>query len=135
MEAIEIEPWLFRVEPLEGESLSHFLGRFRRANELTPTGLGKMARLGGAIARWEKFRFNPPPSLQQLDALAVVVGVEGHRLQEMLPPPGVGMKLEPIRREFDGVPSPQPWLTLTGFATSYKFLILIEISDEGKTFI
>ncbi|MEP6544364.1 hypothetical protein NDI47_19730 [Microcoleus vaginatus GB1-A2] len=43
--------------------------------------MGKMAGLGGAIARWEKFRFNPPPSLEQ----------------EMLPPPGVGMKLEPIR--------------------------------------
>ena len=77
--------------------LSHFLGRFRRANKLTPNGLGKMAGLGGAIARWEKFRFNPPPSPQQLDALAVVVGVEGDRLQGMLPPPGVEMKLEPIR--------------------------------------
>jgi len=97
MEAIDIQPWLFRVEPLEGESLSHFLGRFRRANKLTPNGLGKMAGLSGAIARWEKFRFNPPPSLQQLEALAVVVGVEGEQLQEMLPPPGVGMKLEPIR--------------------------------------
>jgi hypothetical protein len=88
---------------LEGESLSHFLGRFRQANKLTPNGFGKMAELGGAMpsagfayARWEKFRFNPPPSYQQLDALAVV-GVEGDRLQEMLPPPGVGMKLEPIR--------------------------------------
>jgi len=97
MEAIDIQPWLFRVEPLEGESLSYFLGRFRRANELTPTGLGKMAGLGGAIARWEKFRFNPPPTLQQLEALAAVVGVEREQLQEMLPPPGVGMKLEPIR--------------------------------------
>lgn len=47
--------------------------------------------------RWEKFRFNPPPSLQQLAALAVVVEVEGDRLQGMLPPPGVGMKLEPPR--------------------------------------
>jgi len=54
-----------------------------------------MLGLGGAITRWEKFRFNPPP--QQLVALAVVVGVEAERLQEMLPPPGVGMKLEPIR--------------------------------------
>jgi hypothetical protein len=97
MEAIDIQPWLFRAEPLEGESLSDFLGRFRRANKLTPNGLGKMAGLGGAIARWEKFRFNPPPSPQQLDALAVVVRVESDRLQEMLPPPGVGMKLEPPR--------------------------------------
>jgi hypothetical protein len=50
MEAMDIQPWVFRVEPLSGESLSHFLGRFRRANELTPTGLGKIVGLGGAIA-------------------------------------------------------------------------------------
>lgn len=97
MEEAEIQPWLFRVEPLQGESLSHFLGRFRRANNLTPTGLGNMAGLGSAIARWEKFRFNPPPSRQQLEALAVVVQVEGDRLIQMLPPAGVGMKLERIR--------------------------------------
>lgn len=104
MEAPEIQPWLFQIEPLEGESLSHFLGRFRRANELTPTGLGKAAGVGsampgagGAIARWEKFRFNPPPSRQQLEALAQVVGVGADRLAQMLPPLGVGMKMEPIR--------------------------------------
>jgi hypothetical protein len=51
----------------------------------------------GQYARWEKFRFNPSPSHQQLEALAVVVGVEGDRLVQMLPPVGVGMKLEPIR--------------------------------------
>ncbi|MCC5643708.1 TniQ family protein [Nostoc sp. CHAB 5824] len=97
MKAEDIQPWLFRVEPYEGESLSHFLGRFRRANELTPTGLSKAARLGGAVARWEKFRFNPPPSRQQLEALAIMVGVEADRLEQMLPPAGVGMKMEPIR--------------------------------------
>ncbi|KAB8319516.1 hypothetical protein SD81_011805 [Tolypothrix campylonemoides VB511288] len=105
MEVTEIQSWLFRVEPLEGESLSHFLGRFRRANDLTPTGLGKAAGLGGAIAyggalpiaRWEKFRFNPPPSRQQLEALATVVGVDADRLEQMLPPTEVGMKIEPIR--------------------------------------
>jgi transcriptional regulator with XRE-family HTH domain len=97
MEAEDIKPWLFEIEPLEGESLSHFLGRFRRANDLTPSGLGQAAGLGGAIARWEKFRFNPPPSRQQLENLAVVVGVDVDRLFEMLPPSGVGMNLEPIR--------------------------------------
>ena len=25
----EIQPWLFAIAPLPGESLSHFLGRFR----------------------------------------------------------------------------------------------------------
>ncbi len=97
MEVSDLQPWLFRVEPFEGESISHFLGRFRRANDLTPSGLAKAAGLGGAIARWEKFRFNPPPSRQQLEALAVVVGVEADLLVQMLPPAGVGMKMEPIR--------------------------------------
>jgi len=55
------------------------------------------ARLGGVVARWEKFSFNPPPSRQQLEALAIVVGVEADRLEQMLPPVGVGMKMEPIR--------------------------------------
>jgi hypothetical protein len=97
MEVADIQSWLFQVKPLEGESLSHFLGRFRRANDVTPTRLGKAAGLGGAIARWEKFRFNPPPSQHQLEALATVVGVEADRLTQMLPPAEVGMKLEPIR--------------------------------------
>ena len=70
MQAENIKPWLFQVEPLEGESLSLFLGRFRRANELTPSGLANAAGLGGAVARWEKFRFNPPPSHRQLEKMA-----------------------------------------------------------------
>ncbi|MBW4603044.1 MAG: TniQ family protein [Calothrix sp. FI2-JRJ7] len=97
MESEYIKAWLFQVEPFEGESLSHFLGRFRRTNDLTPGGLGSQAGLGGAIARWEKFRFNPPPSLGQLEKLAVVAGIDAGRLVQMLAPPGVSMKLEPIR--------------------------------------
>ncbi len=97
METSEIHPWLFSVEPFPGESLSHVLGRFRRENKITPTQLGKMTGLGGAIARWEKFYLNPFPSFKELEALAAVLEVEAKRLQEMLPPPGVGMKLKPIR--------------------------------------
>jgi hypothetical protein len=95
----EIQAWLFQIEPLPGESLSHFLGRFRRSNDLTPGGLARAAGFGGGaiISRWEKFRFNPPPSPNQLAALAVVVGIEVERLVEMLPPAGLGMKMEPIR--------------------------------------
>jgi hypothetical protein len=50
-----------------------------------------------AIARWEKFRFNTPSSRQQLEALATLVGVDADRLEQMLPPAGVGKKMEPIR--------------------------------------
>jgi hypothetical protein len=75
IEVDEIQSWLFQIEPLPGESLSHFLGRFRRSNDLTPGGLASAAGFGGAIiSRWEKFRFNPPPSPSQLATLAVVVG-------------------------------------------------------------
>ena len=85
------------MEPYEGESLSHFLGRFRRANALTPTGLGRAAGIGAVIARWEKFHLNPFPSRRELEALAAMVGVEADRLAKMLPLIGVGMNHQPIR--------------------------------------
>ena len=66
MEVEEIQAWLFQIEPLPRESLSHFLGRFRRSNDLTPGGLAGAAGFGGAIiSRWEKFRFNPLLSLSR----------------------------------------------------------------------
>ena len=84
MEVDEIQAWLFQIEPLPGESLSHFLGRFRRANDLTPGGLAKAAGFGGAIiSRWEKFRFNPPPSPSQLAALAVGLVMANHLIIEL----------------------------------------------------
>ena len=92
MESQDIQPWWFLVEPLAGESISHFLGRFRRENELTVTMMGKITGLGGAIARWEKFRFIPAPTEEELIALSKVVQVEVERLWTMFPPKGVGIK-------------------------------------------
>lgn len=97
MEVAEIQPWLFRLEPLDGESLSHFLGRFRGANHLTPSALGQLAEIGAVVVRWEKFWFNPPPSDRELQALARVVQVDAACLAQMLPPSGEAMKMEPIR--------------------------------------
>lgn len=65
----DIKPWLFPVESLEGESLSHFLGRVRRKNHLSCSALGDLAGIGAVIARWEKFRHNPFPSDAELNAL------------------------------------------------------------------
>ncbi|MBD1904085.1 TniQ family protein [Trichocoleus sp. FACHB-832] len=93
----EIQPWLFAIAPLDGESLSHFLGRFRRENNLSVSRLGREAGIGAVVARWEKFYLNPFPSRKELEALAKVVQVDADRLREMLPPEGVGMKHEPIR--------------------------------------
>lgn len=96
----EILAKLGYVEPYEGESISHYLGRLRRfkANSL-PSGysLGKIAGLGAVTGRWEKLYFNPFPTRQELEALASLVGVNADRLAEMLPPNGVTMKPRPIR--------------------------------------
>ncbi len=86
----------FAVELLEGESLSHFLGRFRRANSLTTTALGKITGLGAVVGRWEKLYLNPFPTQKELEALADVVMVDADRLAQMLPPKGVSMKPRPI---------------------------------------
>ncbi len=50
---MEIQPWWFTVAPYDGESISHFLGRFRWENELTPSGLGKETGLYSAITKWQ----------------------------------------------------------------------------------
>jgi len=92
-----IQPWVFTVAVHEGESLSHFLGAFRRANNLSATALGRETGLGVAISRWERFYHNPFPSMSDLTALAPVVGVEPERLRQMLPPPGMGMRHRPVR--------------------------------------
>ena len=97
MNPLEIPPWVFIVEPYEGESLSHFLGRFRRANRAAVNELGQKSGLGAVLGRWEKIRLNPFPTLHQLEALAAVVRVDAERLRLMLPPQGTGMKHEPIR--------------------------------------
>ena len=92
-----IQPWLFDIEPYEGESLSHFLGRVRLKNHLTANGLGRMAGIGGVVARWERFHLNPYPTQAQFEALGKVLGVSPERLWAMLPPKGEGMQCEPIR--------------------------------------
>jgi hypothetical protein len=65
MEVEESQPGYFSSN-FPGKSLSHFLGRFYRSNDLTPGGLASAAGFGGVIiSRWEKFRFNLPPSPNQ----------------------------------------------------------------------
>ncbi len=93
----DIRPWLFPVEPMQGESLSHFLGRIQRRNHLTPGGLGELAGIGAKIARWERFHLNPFPSDTDLRALGEVVGIDGERLRSMLPPLGEKIRFSSIR--------------------------------------
>jgi hypothetical protein len=88
------------VEPYEGESISHYLGRLRRlkANSLPSAySLGNLAGLSATLARWEKLYFNPFPSSKELEALAKVVHVDKSRLIQMLPLRGKTHQPSPIK--------------------------------------
>ncbi len=100
MQTNEDEPRLGYVEPLQYESISHYLGRLRRfkANSLpSACSLGQLVKLAGALARWEKLYFNPFPSDEQLKALGALIQVAPAQLAEMLPSKGVTHQPRPIK--------------------------------------
>ncbi|BCL39166.1 TniQ family protein [Nostoc sp. MS1] len=96
-EIYNFEAWINIVEPLPGESISHFLGRFERANLLTGYQVGREAGVGAIVTRWKKLYLNPFPTLQELEALARFVEVGVEKFKEMLPPKGATMKPRPIK--------------------------------------
>jgi hypothetical protein len=54
---MQIEPHtieLERVEPFPGESISHFLGRFERANVWTTYQIGRVTGIKAGVSRWKK---------------------------------------------------------------------------------
>lgn len=91
---------LVYLEPYEGESLPHYLGRLRRleGNNLpSATSLGISVGIGAIVAQWELGFFNPFPSIEQLTTLKTVIGLEIDRLTQMLHPEGVTLDPRPIR--------------------------------------
>lgn len=100
MEAEDVQrpPWY--VEPNEGESISHYFGRYRRHEAVcvsSPGSLSRAAGIGPVLARWEKFRLNPVPSQKELEAIAKLIGLDTDKIVQLLPPKDEKMKLEPIR--------------------------------------
>ena len=86
-------PWV--VEPYEGESISHYLGRYCRHESISLSALGKAAGIGSVLGRWEKFRFIPFPSERELKAVGELIGLSVAQLEAILP--GESIKLFPIR--------------------------------------
>ncbi len=86
-------PWY--VEPYEGESISHYLGRYCRHESVSLSALGKAAGIGAVLGRWEKFRFIPFPNAEELKAVGELIGLSVAQLEAMLPQES--MKLLPIR--------------------------------------
>lgn len=81
------ETWVFRVKSQPGESLGHFLGRFRRANYLSHKAIAE--HLGVRVEwveDWEKPSRRRNPTPLQLIALSKLVEVETKQLMKMLPP-------------------------------------------------
>lgn len=81
------ESWIFRVDVFPGESFSHFMGRFRRANDLSQKVVAD--HLGVSVKwviAWESpSRRRNPTHLQQI-ALWKLTDVDPMQLAEMLPP-------------------------------------------------
>lgn len=84
---MESESWVFRVKAHEGESIGHFLGRFRRANQLSQRTIAEHL---GIRVEWVQARDTPSrrrnPTPLQLIALWRLTDVEPQQLERMLPP-------------------------------------------------
>jgi transcriptional regulator with XRE-family HTH domain len=87
------QSWVFRVEAYRGESLGHFLGRFRRANDLSHKSLADHLgiRVEWVIA-WESPSRRRNPTSLQLIALSKLVDIKPQQLTEMLPPEPLELK-------------------------------------------
>ena len=81
------DSWVFRVVPVPGESFGHFMGRFRRANQLSHRAVAE--HLGVRVSwveDWERpSRRRNPTELQRI-ALSKLVEIEPRQLARMLPP-------------------------------------------------
>lgn len=84
---IETQSWVFRVKAEKGESLGHYLGRFRRANQLSHQAIaGHLGIRVEWVQAWESPSRRRNPTELQLIALSKLVEVEPKQLTKMLPP-------------------------------------------------
>ncbi len=87
------DSWVFRVKAYDGESLGHFLGRFRRANALSHKVIAD--HLGVRVEwvkAWESPSLRRNPTNLQLLAISKLVDVECEQLTTMLPPPDLHLQ-------------------------------------------
>lgn len=79
--------WLFQITPILGESMGHYLGRFRRANCLTQSALAELILIDARVLRGlEMPSLGQPLNAEQLKKLACFLRVSETQLAEMLPP-------------------------------------------------
>lgn len=82
-----IEPWLFQISAYPEESLGHFLGRFRRANQMRSSHLSAILGLRArTVSYWEAPSRRRIPAPNDLEALSRLSGVDSAQLRLMLSP-------------------------------------------------
>ena len=86
IDALNAEGWMFQITPMPGESIGHYLGRFRRANCLTQSGLAELVSIEVRLLRGlEMPSMGQPLNADQLKKLSAVIGLSELQLSEMLP--------------------------------------------------
>jgi hypothetical protein len=84
---MDSESWVFRVKAYEGESLGHFLGRFRRANALSHKAIAQHLGIRVEwVKAWDSPSLRRNPTNLQLLALSKLVDVDCEQLAKMVPP-------------------------------------------------
>ncbi|MBD1847766.1 TniQ family protein [Cyanobacteria bacterium FACHB-63] len=79
--------WIFQLAPILGESLGHYLGRFRRANCLSQSALAELVSIDARLLRGlEMPSLGQPLNVEQLKKLAYFLGLSESNFAEMLPP-------------------------------------------------
>jgi hypothetical protein len=97
IDPLDAEGWLFQMAPVGGESIGHYLGRFRRANCLSQGALAELVLIEARLLRGlEMPSLGHPLNRDQLKKLAAVLRLSESQLTAMLPPERSQLHL-PIR--------------------------------------
>ncbi|WP_088893776.1 TniQ family protein [Leptolyngbya ohadii] len=97
-EEFELPRWC--PEPFEGESIGSYLVRFRSQEISSMSTIGSLSRalkLGTTLGRWEKLRFNPSPSMEEIEIFCNYIGLAVEKLIPTFPAKGRRTTPEPIR--------------------------------------
>lgn len=82
-----VGPWLFQVCAYPEESFGHFLGRFRRANQMKSGHLSAMLGLRyRTVSYWETPSRRRIPAAKDFEALSRLTGIDAAQLYSMLSP-------------------------------------------------
>lgn len=79
-------PWY--IEPYEGESVSHYFGRLKRAEIFSINRkflLSKTMGLGYVLPYWERFLFNPRPNHRHFQKISRFTGLTIDKVEALFP--------------------------------------------------